>query len=64
VRIVSNDGKEFIMSRDIAFQCKQLKIMIQRYRGPEDIPKITMENVNGRVLEIIVQYMHHKCYWK
>ena len=64
VRIISNDGKEFIMAREIACTCKTLKAQISRHQGPEDIPKIKMESITGKVLEIIIQYMHFKCYWK
>ena len=64
MRIISNDKKEFIIDRRIAEKCKKLRAKIAGYRGVSDIPIILMENINGKVLEIIIQYMHFKNYWK
>ena len=62
--MISNDKKEFIMDRRIASNCRWLRLKIKSYKGVSDIPIIVMESINGKVLEIIVQYMHFKNYWK
>ena len=36
---------------------------MKAYKGVNDTPIVVMENINGKVLEIIIQYMHFKDYW-
>ena len=52
------------MDSRIAGTCKKLRAKMAAYKGVSEIPIIVMESINGKVLEIIIQYMHFKNYWK
>ena len=56
VKIVSSNTIEFIMEIELANQCKffRKRIKIWKQKRPEDLPSITMKNIKGDVLEIII----------
>jgi len=60
VIIVSGDGDEFYLERRIAFTSEVLEAMIRRAPYDKGYRKISLDNIKGSVLEIVIQYLHYK----
>ena len=60
VQIVSCDGHEFFLDRKIAFECEVLKKMYDSSLQEGQEGKITMQNVTGRILEKVLEYLYYK----
>jgi hypothetical protein len=66
VNIKSNDGKLFTLKKQIATLSPVLSAMLTNDGIPHNTVKekkegaITLSNLKGVILEIVVKYLHHK----
>ena len=61
VKLVSAEGHEFIMDREIAIAASQtIRIMLEgSFREAQD-NMIRLPDISGYILEKVVQYLHYK----
>eukprot|EP00921_Rhytidocystis_pertsovi_P002657 GHVQ01004565.1.p1 GENE.GHVQ01004565.1~~GHVQ01004565.1.p1 ORF type:complete len:140 (+),score=29.92 GHVQ01004565.1:262-681(+) len=61
VKLISTEGAEFVLERNVAFQCDLVKSMCEGGRFKEGkFQQIKFSNINTRVLEKVVDYLHYK----
>lgn len=59
VKLISSDGKEFIVDREVAKMSGTIKMMLES-QFSESKGEIQFQEISGNILEKVVEYLHYK----